>query len=68
MYAFSSANLLLDRMKFNIPFATKIGAIAIKWTWIGGNFSAQLLDNLVEGDNDLKITDLIDRQTDGSVD
>ncbi len=25
----------IDGVKFNIPFATKIGTITIKWTWVG---------------------------------
>ena len=49
-----------DCVKFNIPLATKIGTTALKWTRGGGNTSAQLLGNLVEGYNDLKITDMID--------
>ena len=50
----------IDCVKFNIIFATKIGTVAIKWTWVGGNISAQLQDDLVEEDSNMEITDMID--------
>ncbi len=35
MYSPQQTHCKIDGVKFTIPFATKIGTIAIRWIWVG---------------------------------